>query len=148
MTSRFVLTLVASSLALVSLGCVTDTPNSDSVPMPTGNSELRRELLIELDERDIWYSIVDESHIEIETKDMVQVGELFEVIIRKTLPRDRSFAPVPHLLDRLTESMEGRGVTCKSVNAFDKDWLVCNSEEDLQVVYDTLDKIQTESDEN
>ena len=139
---------VATSLALVNLGCVTDTPSSDSVPMPTGNPELRRELLIELDEHDIWYNTIDESHIEIETKDMVQVGELFEGIIRKTLPIGRSFAPAPQLFDRLKESIESRGVPCKSLNAFDKDWLVCNSEEDLQFVYDILYEIQTESDEN
>lgn len=141
MVSRFMLALVVVGVALVNTGCEAET-----VPMPTGNPELRQELLVELDNREIWYDVVDESHIEIEYEDTALVGELFESMIRKVLPRDRSFAPAPHLLRELTEALQDQNIACDSVHAFDKDWLVCNSEEDMKLVYEILYRINTDDD--
>jgi len=136
---RFILALVVAGLALVIVGCEVET-----VPMPTGNPELRRELLVELDNREIWYDVVDESHIEIEYADMTLVGELFDSIITNVLPKDRSFAPAPHKLRVLTEAVKNQDIACNSVHAFDSDWLVCNSEEDMELLFEISFRIDTE----
>ena len=141
MILRFILALVVAGVALVNIGC-----EAEMVPMPTGNPELRQELLVELDSREIWYKVVDDSHIEIEYEDTALVGELFDSMIRKVLPRDRSFAPAPHLLRELTEALQNQNIACNSFHAFDQDWLVCNSEEDMKLVDEILYRINTDDD--
>lgn len=144
LASKSIQSFIVSGLALINFACVAETPNSNLVSMPTGNPEMRRELLIELDERDIWYRIVDDSLIEIKDQNTGPVAELFDGIIRDILPRGRSFSPDPQVLGQLTESLENHDITCKPVNAFDKDWLVCNSE-DMKFVDETLTKIVAKS---
>jgi hypothetical protein len=139
--SRFILAVVVAGVALVNVGCEAET-----VPMPTGNAELRRELLVELDNREIWYNVVDDSHIEIEYEDTGLVGELFNSMIRNVLPRGRSFAPAPHALRELAEALQNQDIACNSVHVFDKDWVVCDSEEDMKVVDEILFRIVTEDD--
>ncbi len=136
------LAIVVAWLALANVGCEADAPSSELVPMPTGNAELRRELLAELDKKDIWHNVVDDSSIEIEFEDTTQVGEIFDGIIRNVLPRDRSISPAPHLMDELTESLRSQDIVCKSVHAFGKEWLVCTSE-DMALVNETLTNIVT-----
>ena len=129
MVSRFVLIIAIAGLAIVNVGCETGTSNSELVPMHTGNPELRRELLAELDKRQILYNVIDDSHVEVEYKDAALIGEIFNGIIRNVLPRDRSFIPAPYLLGELTEALRDKNISCKSVHAFDDDWVVCDSED-------------------
>lgn len=141
MVSRLLLAVVVAGVALVNAAC-----GSETVPMPTGNAELRRELLVELDNREIWYKVVDDSHIEIEYEDTGLVGELFDSMIRNVLPRDRSFAPAPHSLRELAEVLQNQNIACNFVNVFDQDWVVCDSEEDMKAVDEILFRIVTEDD--
>lgn len=133
--------MVIASISLVNAGC-----ESETVPMQTGNAELRRELLGELDNRKIWYNVVDDSHIEIEYGDTVLVGELFDSMIRNVLPRGRSFAPAPQSLRELAEALQNQNIACNFVHVFDQDWVVCDSEEDMKVVDEILFGIVTEDD--
>ncbi len=142
MTPRLIVLIVCFGLAILSFGCVAETPTSTLVPMPTGNQEMEQELLVELDDRGIWYRELDDSHIEVENKNTAQIATLFDSIIRNTLPRGRSFSPAPRVFEELSQSLENQGVVCKPVSAFDKEWLVCRNE-DMKLVDDTLTEIVT-----
>ena len=140
MVSRLFLAAVVTGAALVNAGC-----ESETVPMQTGTAELQQELLVELDSREIWYNVVDDSHIEIEYEDAGLVGELFDSMIREVLPKDRSFVPAPHSLRELAEALQNQNVACNFVDAFDQDWVVCDSEEGMKVAEEILLRIVTES---
>jgi hypothetical protein len=127
-------------------GCTQEEQITDLVPMPTGNQNLQRELIVVLDERGIWYRIVNQSQINIQSKDMYRAGLLFDDILNQRIPRDRSIAPAPHLLDPLMDKAASQGIECKRVNAFEQVWVVCDSEADIRNVNEALVEVSIEYD--
>lgn len=108
--------------------------------MHTGNPELQRELLAELDEQHIWYNVVGDSYVEVEYKDANLIAEIFKDIMKDVLPRDRSIIPAPHLLGELIEALEEKNISCDAIDAFDQVWVVCSSD-DMGVVNEILGEI-------
>ncbi len=144
MIFKLIPTAVIVAIALLVLGCGPEPRISERVAMPTGNPDLRGQLLSELDRRGIWYNELNESQIEIERENTGVVGELFDDMIENVLPKDRSFSPAPEVLSALIEALDNEGVVCDSVRVFEMVWLVCDKD-DMPFVDETLTRIVTES---
>ncbi len=144
MVSKFFLTALVVVFASIISGCKSEPAAAERVPMPTGNIDLRQQLLSELNRRGIWYNELNESQIEIELESMGVVGDLFDGMIREVLPDDRSISPAPQALPALIEALDSEDVDCELVQVFEKDWLVC-SRDDMPLVDETLTKVITET---